>query len=217
MARIGTADRAQLLALAEHRTVGRHEIVYRAGDPAQYLYFLEGGRVKIYHLAPGGKEVLLWFCMPGETFGLTEICHGGNRQVYARGCEPSRLLCIPRPDFKAFIERCPAAALLVIDVLSSRLRVLGQAMQSLVADDVNERVVLLLSQLASRYGRPAADGGISLTIRITHQEMADMIGASRQTVTSALNDLRRSGVVDIDDNHRIHLHPDKALVGTPDR
>lgn len=211
IARLPARDRDDLLHLTAVRTVAKGELIFQAGSAGHHVYFLETGRVKIYHLSSTGKEVLLWFCFPGEIFGLAEVCHGGGRQVYAEATEAARLLGVKQEAFKAYLETHPAASLLVNDVLACRLRNLGNIIQSLVADDVNERVAQLVVRLAAGHGRKAANGDIHLDIRLTHQEMANMIGTTRQSVTSALNMLKRLGVLDFDDSHHIRIHSERLL------
>lgn len=210
LAHLNPADRADLMQLAVRRQVAKGEMIFQAGSAGDCVHFLETGRAKIYHLSLTGKEILLWFCFPDEIFGLAEVCRGGGRQVYAEACETSQVLSVAQDDFKAFLATHAAAALLVIDVLASRLRILGNTLQSLVAHDVNERVAQLLAQLADRHGRRGENGDIYLDIRITHQEMANMIGTTRQSVTSALNVLRRLGVVEFDGHHHIRLRGDQV-------
>jgi CRP-like cAMP-binding protein len=213
IARLAAAERDSLVALASRREFARDELIFQAGSPGNHVYFLEDGRVKIYHLSLTGKEVLLWFCFPGEIFGLAEVCHGGGRQVYAQACEPSRVLSIRQDDFKQFLETRPQAALLVNDVLACRLRNLGNIIQSLVANDVNERVAQLILRLAASHGHKTRNGDVCLDIRLTHQEMANMIGTTRQSVTSALNALKRSGVLSFA-NHRICIASERLLCET---
>jgi len=211
IARLAPPDRADLLQLAARRALTRGELVFKAGSAGDYVYFLESGRVKIYHLSPSGKEILLWFCIPGEIFGLAEVCHGGGRQVYAETCEPSQVLSVRQDDFQKFLATHPPAALLVNDVLACRLRNLGNIIQSLVASDVNERVTQLIVRLAATHGQKNQNGDTAIDIRLTHQEMANMIGTTRQSVTSALNRLRRQGVLEFDTNHRLLVHSETLL------
>ena len=211
MARLAPADRDDLLQLATRRAVTRGEFIFKAGSAGDNVYFLVSGRVKIYHLSPTGKEILLWFCFPGEIFGLAEVCHGGGRQVYAETCEPSQVLSVRQDEFKKFLATHPPGALLVNEVLACRLRNLGNIIQGLVASDVNERVAQLIVRLAATHGQKTQNGAITLDIRLTHQEMANMIGTTRQSVTSALNALRRRGVLDFDDSHRLYIHSERLL------
>ena len=211
IARLAPADRDDLLQLATRRVATRGEFIFKAGSPGDHVYFLVSGRVKIYHLSPTGKEVLLWFCFPGEIFGLAEVCHGGGRQVYAETCESSQVLSVRQDDFKTFLATHPPGALLVNEVLACRLRSLGNIIQSLVASDVNERVAQLIVRLAATHGQKTQNGDVTLDIRLTHQEMANMIGTTRQSVTSALNLLRRRGVLEFDAKHHILVHSETLL------
>jgi CRP/FNR family cyclic AMP-dependent transcriptional regulator len=210
VARLPEADRRDLLALTVQQQASKEELIFHAGSPGNHVYFLRSGRVKVYSISSNGKEVVLWFCFPGEIFGLAEVCHGGGRQVYAEACEPSVVLCIRQEDFKAYLVVHPVASLLVNEVLACRLRNLGNLIQSLVASDVNERVAQLIVRMAASYGRKASNGDIYLDIRLTHQEMANMVGTTRQSVTSALNELKRFGVLNFE-NHRICIASERLL------
>lgn len=206
LTRLSGPDRVALLALATRRRIRRGDYVFEVGSPGHHTYFLERGRVNIYQLSPTGKAVLLWFCLPGEIFGLAEVCHGGGRQTYAEAVESSSVLAVPQQDFKQFLETHPATAMLINDVLASRLRTLGGMLVNLVADDVHTRLIKLLTRLSSLYSRRMDNGSLCLDVSLTHQEIADMIGTTRQSVTSLLNALRRQSLLRIE-NRRIHLSP----------
>lgn len=211
IARLSEDERRELLQLASRKSLNKASLVFAPGSPATNVYLLESGCVKIYHLGPAGKEVLLWFCFPGDIFGISEMVQGGERQVYARASTPAQVLTLPREALKAFLARHPAAALLVMDVLSHRVRALSQLVQGLVTNDVPERLMHLLSRLSTAYGRPA-DEGVCVDIQLTHQEMASMIGTSRQSVTSTLNALKRLGFVTTK-NRRLHLLDSRLIEG----
>lgn len=194
------ADRDDLLACAQVLEFERDEYVFRFGAPGRNVYVLESGRAKIYKLADNGREVILWFCFPGEVFGLAEAPRGTMREVYAQACTRVRVHVISRDQFSDFLESHPGTALQVIDLLSCRMRVLGDMLLNLVSDDVSSRVVKLLFRLAARYGR-RSDEAIDLELPLTHQDMADMVGTTRQTVTTVLGELKRQGLLSMDHHH----------------
>lgn len=206
------ADRDTLFVLGAHRAYAKGEIVFRVGNPGAHVYFLETGRVKIFQPADSGREVILWFCLAGEIFGLAEVARGGGgRVVSAQACEASKVLAVSQDAFRGFVAARPKAALLSMQVLSSRLRGLSDVLVNLVADDVHTRIAKLILRLGARYGR--RDGRvIHLDIPLTHQEIADMVGATRQTVTSTLSRLKRQGVLSID-THRIDIESEELLTG----
>ena len=101
---------------------------------------------------------------------------------------------IRHADFEHYLHKHPDIAMHVIGLLSRRLRELGDVLLNLASDDVTSRVIKLITRLSARYGKPF-ENGIYLDIPLTHQEMADMIGTSRQTVTTVLGSLRRKGIL----------------------
>lgn len=206
---IAPDDRDALAALSQRHACRRHEFIFRVGEAADRVYLLREGRVKIFGLSGTGKETILWFCFPGEMFGLAEIARGQQREVYAQACTECEYDSIPQASFKQFLATRPGPAMAVLELFSCRLRVLGEMLQALTADDVTTRVVKLLLRLCARYGRPM-DRGICLDIPLTHQEMADMVGATRQTVTGVLNDLKRLGAVRIE-HHLIWIEQAELL------
>lgn len=208
---LGAAESNALFALGTRRAYAKGDMVFRAGDPGVHVYFLESGRMKIWQPAGNGREVILWFCLPGEIFGLAEVARGGGRVVCAQACESSLILAVSREAFRGFIASSPEAALLSLQVLSARLRGLSDVLVNLVEDEADTRIAKLILRLGARYGR--RDGRvIHLDIPLTHQEIADMVGTTRQTVTSTLSQMKKRGVLSID-THRIHIESEELLTG----
>ncbi len=206
---LNAGELAALDALGRRERFARNDFVFRAGGPGRTVYFLRSGRVKIYQPSAPGREVILWFCLPGEIFGLAEVARGGGRSVSAVACEPCEVLCVAQEQFMAFVEERPRVALLSMQVLSSRLRVLGEMHANLVSDDVDTRIAKLILRLAARHGvRRGTE--LVLALPLTHQEIADMVGTTRQTVTSCLGNLKRRGVLAID-SHRLVIESEELL------
>ena len=209
LGQLSPEDYADLLAIARVKYYVRGELVFAAGSPGETVYFLRSGQVKIGQFSSLGREVILWFFLAGEIFGLAEVSRGGGRVVNAQACEPSEVLAVSQLEFRTFIESHPRVALLSLQVLSSRLRLLGEMFFNLVADDVYTRIAKLILRLSARYGVRCGKE-ILLDIPLTHQEIADMVGTTRQTVTSVLNQLRRQGVLSIE-NRRIRVESEDFL------
>lgn len=203
------APYADLHALGRLQQYAKGELVFRAGGPGSHVYFLRSGQLRIGQISPLGREVILWFCLPGEICGLAEVARGGGRVVNAVACVSSEVLAVSQEQFKLFLRLHPEAALLSMQVLSSRLRILGEMFVNLVSDDVNTRIAKLILRLSARYGTRVGHE-IFLNIPLTHQEIADMVGATRQTVTGVLSSLKKQGVLSID-NHRIRIDSEGQL------
>ena len=209
LASLPETDRAQLLQIGQSHQFHKSEFVFRAGDATHHVYLLLRGRVKIYQPSSVGKEVILWFCFGGELFGLAEAARGGERVVSAQACDDAEILCIRQEQFTTFLLAHPRTALMIVQVLSCRVRVLGDVVINLISDDVRTRILKMLLQLGSRCGSPAVQG-LRLNITLTHQEVADMIGTTRQTVTTILGELEREGMIRIE--HHVIYILDKSLM-----
>jgi CRP/FNR family transcriptional regulator len=209
LSQLSVQDYKELLALGKHRTYKKNELIFQAGLPGDHVHFLKQGRAKIYQLSPSGKEVILWFCFSGEMFGMAEVCRGGQREVYARACSDSDVFKVNQTQFKDFLRTHNDAAMLTIDLLSCRMRVLGDMLLNLTSEDVMSRLIKLLTRLCTRYGK-LSGSEIVLDIHLTHQDMADMIGASRQTVSSAISSLKKQGFLNVA-NHCIYIKNSEML------
>ncbi|GAB6040484.1 Crp/Fnr family transcriptional regulator [Endothiovibrio diazotrophicus] len=210
-AALTAAEQRGLMVLGRPRAFNKGEQIFRAGDGCTNLYLLMHGKVKIYKLSPTGRELTLWYCFPGEVFGLAEMTGAGRRQVSAQACADTRLIALGHSAFKTFLAANPSVSLRFIEILSRRMRLLSEVLADMVADTVSQRLCKLLLRLAETYGRPEAVG-VSLEIVLTHQELADMVGASRQSVSGHMSRLRRLGLLSVR-RRRLWLHDPARLHG----
>lgn len=201
-------ERHAFMSLTSTLHFNKGDYIFQSGDPGKYIYVLTQGRAKIIQLSTAGKEMILWFCLPGEMFGLADLPRGGQREVSAQACSEATVLAVKREMLNTFLMNNPNTASQVIELLSYRMRVLGHVMMNLAADDVTSRIIKLLLRLGARH--PQGDSETHLDHPMTHQEMADMIGTSRQTVTSVLGQLRKKGIVSMD-HHCIRIENQMEL------
>jgi len=185
------------------RKLEKGDYIFRSGESSGGVYFLKSGKVKVSHLASSGKEVILWFCFGGDIFGLAESMQCGEREVNAFACEQSEILSIPQDKFNSFLFKNPQVMFLLLQVMTSRLRCLSETLANVAGEQVSKRFARLLFWLCARYGRSEGDCMV-MNVQLTHQEIADMIGATRQTVTSLMGDYRRNGILKINE-HVIHI------------
>ncbi len=185
------------------RRLEKGDFVFRSGENAGGVYFLKSGKIKVSQPVSSGKEVILWFCFGGDIFGLAEAAQHGEREVSARACEDSEVLSIPQQRFHHYLFEHPNVMFLLLQVMSSRLRCLSETLANVAGEQVHTRFARLMLWLCARYGqRQGAE--VVMKVHLTHQEIADMIGATRQTVTTIMGDLRRQGILEIHD-HFIHV------------
>lgn len=200
-----------LLSLGTTSRYPKGAFIFCPGETGQHVFFLHKGRIKISNFSPAGHEVILWFCFSGEMFGLSEITRGNDRAVSAQACEDSEVISIHRDQFNTFLIHHPKVAFLIMQILSCRMRVLGDMLVNLVSDNVNTRLAKLILRLGAQYGTREGKV-IHLDIHLTHQEIADMIGTTRQTATTLLGQFKRQGILSID-NRRILIESEELLHG----
>lgn len=183
--------------------------LFQAGDRSNDVFIVAGGCMRLFQVSPSGKETIIWFSFPGEIFGIAELCSGGQRELYAVANEASVVYAIKCSDFSAFLGRHPEVAIKAIGILSARVRTLGHALVGLATDNVETRIARLLVRFAavssgSKCCSEHAAEELCVNVRLTHQDIANLIGASRQTVTSTLINLRKRGTVRTVKKH-IHI------------
>ena len=184
------------------------EYVFTADQSDRSVYIMLTGRVKISRMSQLGNEMIQWFCMPGDIFGISGENNLSNK-VYAQAITDCVILKIKKIDFNQLMLEEPRLSLLVIDQLSSRIHALGDMVLYMASDSANIRFVKLIQYLGNNYGQ-ANEDCIYIDIPTTHQDIADMIGACRQTVSGIISEYKRAGIVDIN-RHGMHIHKPEQL------
>lgn len=172
------------------RRFPRNITVVEEGLPGDYMYVLQEGRVKVTKLADEGREKILGFIDEGGFFGEMALLDRAPRSASVKTLKPVRLLALSRADFMSLLRKSPDLALAVIHELTRRLREMDEQASSLSFQRVKERAKGVFMRLAHD---PAATEGHRVTPPLTHQQIADMIGTSRETVTRVVKDLKQEG------------------------
>jgi CRP-like cAMP-binding protein len=180
----------------------RHTSVYCTGDPAKGVYFIETGLIKLLVLAPDGKECLLAIHAPGDVFG--ELCLGGAdvvRQETATTMEDTTLKAIGCPEFLTHLSH---DSLLegFVHYLAERVTSQQETIAHLVTVDSEHRLGETLLMLARHLGRPDPRSR-RIAIRISHEELSQMVGTTRPRITEFMNRLRMLGLVEVTAEHHL--------------
>jgi len=174
------------------RTFPKNTVVVSEGDQTDTLYIVVSGRVKIYVSDEKGKEIVLNHGGPGEYFG--EMVLGeGPRSASVMTLEPTRLLVVPKEDFREFVSKSPDFSLHLIRKLIRRVRALTNDVKSLALMDVYGRVARMLLELAVE-----REGALVIEGRPTQQEIANRVGASREMISRILGDLVGGGYITVE-------------------
>lgn len=185
---------AETVQIAEIR---RRQVIYLPGDPGKTVYFVNGGRVKISKVTRDGKELTLAYRGPGELFGEVALVEGGPREEMAEAMENALLTEMERGDFERLIQTQPLLGLRLARLLTQRRRDIENKIENLVFKDVNSKLAELLIRLATEFGVDDARGTL-VALKITHQEMANLIGSTRETVSLTLSQFKRKGLIRTD-------------------
>jgi CRP-like cAMP-binding protein len=183
-------DLESIASLLIERKFHKHKTIVEEGLPGDYMYVLREGRVKVTKLSGDGREKILEMLEEGAFFGEMSLLDGAPRIASVKALTDVRILALARNDFLNVLRRSPGLALAVIQELTRRLRQVDERASSLSFQRVKERTQGLLARLA-REATPVR--GCLQTPALTHQQIADMIGTSRETVTRALKTLKEQG------------------------
>ncbi|HEV7990783.1 MAG TPA: Crp/Fnr family transcriptional regulator [Gemmatimonadaceae bacterium] len=200
-------QREELLKFAEltrERTYPKGSVILFQGDPGDSLYVLRQGRVKVVLIGEDGREVILGVFEPGAHFGELSLIDDQPRSAHVIAMEESQLLILRREDFRRRVEANPTVAWALLSELSRRLRRADQKIGGLVLLDVPGRISRLLLDLS------AESGGAAIDKPLTHQTIAQMIGASRETVSRAMKEFQEEGLIRVE-RRRIAVADRSAL------
>ncbi len=190
-------DLAELATVAVRREVPAHEIVYSADEDEGMVYFLDEGKVRLCKVTEDGREVTLAVLSEGEIFGELGSAEETSCDTFADALEDTRVYAIPRESFEAFCLKLPQVSLAVIGEIADRLRRRESQIEDLVFRSVSERVASTLLRLAEDHGR-VSRRGITIDLRLTHKDIANMVASTRETVTGVLSGLRKLGAIEMD-------------------
>src|SRR5229473_8612988 len=197
-------DLRDLMAVAKKRAFRNGEVIFHRDDPGQVLYLIIDGKVKICLISPDGQEISLAVLGAGEYFGEFALYDGLPRSTDAVALEKVECYTLQRSDFHNAILKNPKIAIQVLEFLTKRLRNTDQMVEDLIFLDVYGRVAKKLLELAEAHG-VKTDDGIRIDVRLTQQELASMVGASRESVNKVMGYFTDKDFISTD-KHRITLH-----------
>jgi CRP-like cAMP-binding protein len=196
---------AQALEPAEF---ARGAVIFAEGEPGDRLYIIGTGKVKIGRKSPDGRENLLMVAGPSDMFGELSIFDPGPRTSTATAVTEVRTYTMDRTALREWIGKRPEIAEQLLRVLARRLRRTNDALADLIFTDVPGRVAKNLLQMAGRFG--TRDGGVlRVTHDLTQEELAQLVGASRETVNKALADFASRAWLRLDGKSVIILDPER--------
>jgi CRP/FNR family transcriptional regulator, global nitrogen regulator len=188
------------IRVAERRFAAK-DMIFAPGDPDDQVYFLLEGTVRLYKIYGEYKEATVALLTEGDVFGELSLEEMSCQNAFAEAVTDARVAVVRKAVLNEVIKRHPEFALKLFSSFSERLRQSDKTIESLLDREVSARLATLLSHLGDRFGEPCNSGTV-LKVRLTHQDLANMIFSTREAVSKEMSEFQRAGFIETR-NHRI--------------
>lgn len=186
----------ELAAAVEIREIPRRQVIYLPGDPGDRVFFINGGRVKCSKVTRDGKELTLAYRGAGQLFGELCIMDGTPRDEMAEAMKNAIITEVPRELFQELLMSDNDLCFSFACIVGERRRQIETKLEHLVFRDVQAKLAALLLELGAEYGVECEDG-LQIGLKITHQEMANLIGSTRETISLTLAQFKKKSLLDL--------------------
>jgi CRP/FNR family cyclic AMP-dependent transcriptional regulator len=201
-------EAAAVAATVTDRHYGKHQFIVREGDPGDTFFILVKGSVSVCRIAPDGRETILSILKEGDFFGEMSMFDSSLRSASIKTLTEVEVGAIRQTDFLTLLDRNPRIGRSLVIALSERLRAANALIAATTSQDIRARLASLLLNLGDQFGE-RVDNGTRITLRLTNQEMANMIGTTRETVNRTLNRFWDDKLVDMRTAHVVIVEPDR--------
>ena len=178
------------------RRFGPKDNIFTPGDPDDQLYFLLSGTVRLYKIYGDYKEATTALLKEGGVFGKLSLVEGRWQDVFAEAVTEARVASIQKNAIERVIKNRPDFALKLFSSFSERLRQSDEVIESLLHREVATRLATLLINLSDRFGTSNGTGTM-LDVRLTHQDLANMIASTREAVSKVMSEFQRDGYIEV--------------------
>lgn len=185
--------------------------VVAAEQPGEVVYIILQGTVKVHVEQADGTDVIFAILGAGDSVGEMSLVDSAGRSATVVTLEDSILLWMDRSTFQECLRTMPTITYNLVQILSRRLRLANEQIQSLATLDVYGRVARIIIAFAQQYGQPTPEGDVVIPIRLTQSDIAGLVGASRERVNQVIVSYKRRRYISVDQNYRITVHDQAAL------
>ncbi|MBU1706062.1 MAG: Crp/Fnr family transcriptional regulator [Pseudomonadota bacterium] len=186
---LSAEDKQRLIPCFKRRHFAKKQNIIFPGSSHDYIYMVRSGRAKVSYLSPEGKEITVTILHPGDIYSM-------HSEATATMLEPAEIWYIKTDDFKKVVLQSPGLMANLIKILGAILKNTNDALLNLAFKEVNSRLATLLLKIAREKG-VETDAGVVFEFGLTHEEIANLICSTRQTVTTILNRFEKSGLIEI--------------------
>ena len=186
----------QVESAARMKTFDKGDMVYLPTDAADGVLLLTAGRIRLTSITPEGKQAVLAFIEPGEFFGENAIADDGPREEYAEVVSASTVIYLPAETVREVMRQEPSLAIALTELIVTRRRRVERRLKAHLFRSHRDRLTHLLLELVEQYGRPDREGTL-IGIPLSHQDLAGVIGSTRESVTLMLGTLQLEGLLHV--------------------
>ncbi len=204
----------QIAGTVANRRFGKHQFIVREAEPGDTFYIIVSGSVSVSRIAPDGRETILSILKEGDFFGEMSMFDSSLRSASIKTLTDVEVGQINQADFLGLLDRNPKIGRLLVIELSERLRAANALIAATTSQDIRARLASLLLNLAENFGETATNG-VRISLRLTNQEMANMIGTTRETVNRTLNRFWDDQLVDMRTSHVVVVNQEKLRALIP--
>lgn len=187
-------DLSRLVQAAHQKKLQAGEFFFLQGDPAERMYILTQGRVKLTQVGPDGQQALIRVITPVRLFALVAITSAQNYLVTAQAAEESQALCWTRQELMDFVQQAPQAALNAMRIMAESLQEIQERFRQATTERVEQRLAHTLIRLAAQSGKRVKQG-VLIDLSLTRQDLAEMSGTTLYTASRILSQWEKQGLV----------------------
>nr|WP_202406373.1 Crp/Fnr family transcriptional regulator [Pontibacillus yanchengensis] len=180
--------------MSEMKPVKKGTLILSPESPIEALFLLKQGQVRLYRMNSQGKQFTVDILVDGNIFGETSTMSLTDNEIYAEAMTDTYLCILSNEDFEQFIQTNPNIALKLIDILSTRLKEVYTISEKIALSDVKNRLLYLLLMLSEKTGRRKNEWQ-TIEMKLTHHDLANMIGSTRETTSAIISQLKKEGYI----------------------
>jgi CRP/FNR family transcriptional regulator, cyclic AMP receptor protein len=190
------------------------ELIFQQSDRQRAIFVIKSGAVRTFYTAPTGREITLAYWQEGDLLGADRMYEEGIFRWSSQTVSATEVYMLSDAAMRSLIVKVPELAIAFVETLSFKVQWLSSLVQMLATESVSGRLGFLLDTLCELYGMPT-DHGIMINTPFTHEDLAAMVGASRQWVTMALDRFQERGVLKLGMRRIEVLHRDRLVLSSP--
>ncbi len=185
---------SEVEALSEKISFKKKDTIFSEGEPSDWFYILLKGKIKITKLSYDGKEIILELIQAPDFFGGLAVLKGFPYPASAICLEDCEVLRIPKKAFLRLVDKYPSISKAMLSFLIERVKVTQETLKNVALEKVETRIASALLRLSEKYGKQDREG-ILIDVRLTKQELADMVGTTVETAIRTMSRFKKSGYI----------------------